>query len=64
MKEQILEVAHNLENGLIDTDKAKSLLLGLFGVTGTMQPLNVQRVDKMIKEASMEAYIACGGIET
>lgn len=64
MKEQILKVAHDLESGVIDSDKAKSLLLGLFGVTGTMQPLTVQRVDKMIKYASMEAYVACGGTES
>ena len=35
MKEQILKVAQDLEKGTIDSNKAQSLLLGLFGVSGS-----------------------------
>lgn len=61
MKEQILKVAQDLEKDTIDSDKAQSLLLGLFGVSGSLQPLTVQKVDKMIKDISLETFIACGG---
>lgn len=61
MKEQILKVAQDLEKGTIDSNKAQSLLLGLFGVSGSLQPLTVQRVDKMLKDISLETFIACGG---
>ena len=61
MKAQILKVAQDLEKGTIDSDKARSLLLGLFGVSGSLQPLTVQRVDKMLKDTSLETFIACGG---
>jgi len=61
MKEQILEVAQDLEKGTIDSDRARSLLLGLFGVSGSLQPLTVKIVDKMLKEISLETFIACGG---
>ena len=60
-KEQILKVAQDLEKGTIDSNKAQSLLLGLFGVSGSLQPLTVQRVDKMLKDISLETFIACGG---
>ncbi len=36
MKEQILKVAQDLERGTIDFDKARNLLLGLFGVSGSL----------------------------
>jgi len=61
MKAQILKVAQDLEKGTIDADKARSLLLGLFGVSGSLQPLTLQKVDKMIKDISLETFIACGG---
>lgn len=61
MKEQILKVAQDLEKGTIDSNKARSLLLGLFGVSGSLQPLTIQRVDKMLKDVSLETFIACGG---
>ena len=38
MKEQILKVAQDLEQGAIDSDKARSLLLSLFGVSGSQIP--------------------------
>ena len=61
MKEQILKVSQDLEQGVIDADKARSLLLGLFGISGSLQPLTVQKVDKMLKDISLETFIACGG---
>ena len=63
MKEQILKVAQDLEKGEINEDKARSLLLGLFGVSGSLQPLTVQRVDKMMRELSKETWIALQGDE-
>jgi len=36
MKEQILKVAQDLEKGTITEDKARSLLLLLFGVSGSL----------------------------
>lgn len=35
MKEQILKIARDLEKGTITTDTARTLLLGLFGVSGS-----------------------------
>ena len=61
MKEQILKVAQDLEKGTITEDKARSLLLLLFGVSGSLHPLTPQKVDKMIKDISLETFIACGG---
>ena len=63
MKEYILKVAQDLEKGTITEDKARSLLLGLFGVSGSLQPLTVQRVDKMMQELSKETWIALQGDE-
>jgi hypothetical protein len=61
MKQYILKVAQDLEQGTITEDKARSLLLGLFGVGGSLQPLTVKIVDKMLKEISLETFVACGG---
>ena len=61
MKKAILKVAQNLENDSIDSEKARILLLNLFGVNGAFQPLSVDNVNKMIKKASKEAWIASSG---
>ena len=61
MKEQILKVAQNLKNGKITEDKARSLLLLLFGVSGSLHPLTPKKVNKMVKNISLETFIACGG---
>lgn len=42
MKEQILKVAQDLEKGEINEDKARSLLLGLFGVSGSFISVSEQ----------------------
>jgi hypothetical protein len=60
MKEQIIKVARDLEQGTITEDKARSLLLGLLGSNDSLQPLTIQRVDKMLKDISLEAFIASG----
>jgi hypothetical protein len=60
MKEQILKVARDLEQDTITEDKARNLLLLLLGFNGSLQPLTIQRVDKMLKDISLEAFIALG----
>ena len=61
MKKELSKISQNLEQGTITEDKARTLLLGLLGVSGSLQPLTVQRVDKMLKDISLETFIACGG---
>ena len=39
MKDSILKVAEHLKNGTIDSDKARTLLLGLFGVSQQREQL-------------------------
>ena len=56
MKDSILRVAEHLENGTIDSDKARSLLLNLFGVSGSLQPLTIDNVNKMLKKVSNMHY--------
>jgi hypothetical protein len=63
MKAQILKVAQDLEKGTIDSDKARSLLLGLFGVSGSLQPLTFNRVSEMMQQLSKETWIALQGDE-
>jgi hypothetical protein len=63
MKAQILKVAQDLEKGTIDSDKARSLLLGLFGVSGSLQPLTVNRVSEMMQQLSKETWVALQGDE-
>ena len=58
MKDGILKVAKHLENGTIDSYKARSLLLNLFGVSGSLQPLTIDNVNKMLKKVSEETWIA------
>lgn len=62
MKAEILKVAQVLENGTIDSAKARSLLLGLFGVS-SLQPLTVKRADKMMRELSKETWVALQGTD-
>lgn len=61
MKEYILKVSKDLENGLITEDKARKLLLGLFGINGVSQPLTVQNVNKMLIDCSKKTWIAYNG---
>ena len=63
MKDSIIKVAEHLENGTIDSDKARSLLLNLFGVSGSLQPLTIDNVNKMLKKVSKETWIAVQGNE-
>ena len=63
MKDSIIKVAEHLENGTIDSDKARSLLLNLFGVSGSLQPLTIDNVSKMLDKVSKETWIAVQGDE-
>lgn len=63
MKAQILKVAQDLEKGIIAEDKAKSLLLGLFGVTGSVQPLTIRRVSEICAHLSKDTWVALHGNE-
>jgi hypothetical protein len=63
MKAQILKVAQDLENGIISEDKAKSLLLGLFGITGPSQPLTISRVSELCANLSKDTWVALQGDE-
>lgn len=63
MKNSILKVAAHLGKGAIDSDKARSLLLNLFGVSGSGQPLTINNVNKMLKKVSKETWIAVQGDE-
>jgi len=63
MKEHILKVAKDLEKGIITEDKARSLLLDLFGIESLLWPLTVQRVNKMMQDISKETRVALQGDE-
>ena len=63
MKDSILKVAQDLEQGTITEDKARSLLLNLFGVSGSLQPLTIDNVNKMLKKVSKETWVAVQGDE-
>lgn len=54
-KAKILKIAKDLENEVISEDKARMLLLGLFGT-----PLSMERVTKLLSEISLKAFIECG----
>lgn len=58
MKQYILKVAQDLEEGTITEDKARSLLLGLFGVSGS-----TNNVSKMLEKVSKETWVAVQGDE-
>lgn len=61
MKQEIIKVSKDLENGLIDEKQARRLLLGLFGFIGEQYHLDIKRVDKMLNNVSKESWIAsCG----
>jgi len=62
MKQYILKVAQDLEQGTITEDKARSLLLGLFG-SGSLHPLTINNVSKMLDKVSEETWIAVQGDE-
>lgn len=47
MKDSIIKVAEHLKNGTIDSDKARNLLLNLFGVSGSL-PTN-EEIEKVAK---------------
>ena len=63
MKNEIIKIADDLRNGLVTTEQARTLLLGLFGVSGSLQPLTVNRVSEMMQELSKETWIALQGDE-
>lgn len=63
MKNEILKVAKDLESGAINEDKAKSLLLSLFGINGSLQPLTIQRMTEITRNSSMETWKAVKGID-
>ena len=63
MKQYIIKVAQDLEQGTITEDKARSLLLDLFGVSGSLQPLTIDNVNEMLKKVSKETWIAVQGDE-
>jgi len=63
MKNSILKIAEHLKNDTIDSDKAHSLLLNLFGVNNSSQPLTIDNVNKMLKKVSKETWIAARGNE-
>lgn len=54
MKEQILKIANGLRNGVIDEQKARILLLCLFGLSGSVCIYN--KGDYLISEESGEVY--------
>lgn len=47
---------------LIDKDQYEQLRQHF--VSGSLRPLTVQRVDKMLKDISLQTFIACGGNKT
>lgn len=61
MKHLILKVAKDLEKGKITEDKAKNLLLALFGVKGGCEPLSINKVSEMMYNISKEAWVTAGG---
>lgn len=63
MKEQILKIAQELEQGTITEDKARSLLLGLFGVSDSLHSLTINNVSKMLYKVSKETWITIQGDE-
>lgn len=63
MKDSILKVAKDLEKGTMTEDKARNLLLNLFGISGSLQPLTIKNVSKMLKKVSKETWIAVQGDE-
>ncbi len=52
-----MKIAKDLETGVIDENKARVLLLGLFGA---ITPLSIERVTKLLNDISLEAFIECG----
>ena len=63
MKAEILNIAKNLENDNLTINDARTLLLGLFGVSGSLQPLTINNVSKILDKVSKETWIAVQGDE-
>ena len=63
MKQYILKVTQDLEKGIITEDRAKSLLLGLFGISSSLQLLTIDNVNKMLDKVSKETWVAVQGDE-
>lgn len=63
MKDKIIKIAEDLKQGTITETKARTLLLGLFGVSGSLQPLTVNRVSELMQKLSKETWIALQGDE-
>ncbi|HBH47222.1 MAG TPA: hypothetical protein DDX98_01190 [Bacteroidales bacterium] len=63
MKKELKNIADHLDRDIITEQEARTLLLGLFGVSGSLQPLTVQRVDKMMQECSKDTWKAVQGDE-
>ena len=55
MKQYILKVAQDLEQGIITEDKARSLLLGLFGVSGSLLIRSLQLLEEMVDNHDADA---------
>ena len=63
MKKELSKIAQDLEQGTIDETEARTLLLVLFGVSGSLQPLTINNVSKMLDKVSKETWIAVQGDE-
>jgi hypothetical protein len=61
MKEKIYKICTQLNDGQIAVTEATEQLLDLFGVSGSLHPLTPNKVDKMMKDISLETFLACGG---
>jgi len=61
MKQEIIKVAKSLENNTINEERAKKMLLLLFGINGSSQPLDLSNVQQLLKEISLESFLAAGG---
>ena len=63
MKTELSKIVKDLEQGTITEDKARNLLLGLLGVSGSLRPLTVNNVSKMLDKVSKETWVAVQGDE-
>ena len=63
MKQYIIKIAHDLEQDKITEGRARSLLLRLFGVNGSLLPLTLDNVSKMLDKVSKETWAAVNGNE-
>jgi len=63
MKEQILKIAKDLEEGTITTEQSQTLLLGLFGVSGSIFLILKGWVDPM-ENRNADGYEEVGYVTT